>query len=267
MTAHEVHVWQVAVQGHHNRASALTLMVWDYLITFEDERELFWKRRPWTFATFLFLWVRYGGILLISCYSWFRLEGGIGMSISWAIQIILQLRIYALYDASPRIGALIVSAFSLEVLAVVGMFGFGSADATVVAEAVGVMVRCNVTAVPAWLWVLWVPVTSFELLLCVLALYKGYQRVESTGHKALQDILVRDSVLYYLAIQCVYIFNLFCWVKDVEASLEALTALAVALPSIMSGRMMINLRYALVPPNTMASPSEISLEEITLPGP
>ncbi|KAJ7895541.1 hypothetical protein B0H14DRAFT_2680730 [Mycena olivaceomarginata] len=282
MTAHEVHVWQVAVQGHHNRASALTLMVWDYLITFEDERELFWKRRPWTLATFLFLWVRYAGILLISlgifvavspnlsdslCYSWFRLEGGIGMSISWAIQIILQLRIYALYDASPRIGALIVSAFSLEVLAVVGMFGFGYAEVTVVAEAVGVMVRCNVTAVPAWLWVLWVPVTSFELLLCVLALYKGYQRVESTGHQALQDILVRDSVMYFLAIQFVYIFNLFCWVKDVEASLEALTALAVALPSIMSGRMMINLRYALVPPNTMASPSEISLEEISLPGP
>jgi hypothetical protein len=94
--------------------------------------------------------------------------------------VILQLRIYALYDASPRIGALIVSAFSLEVLAVVGMFGFGSAEVTgtfslarviytdiqiaefsVVAEAVGVMVRCNVTAVPAWLWVLWVPVTRY----------------------------------------------------------------------------------------------------------
>ncbi|KAJ7866035.1 hypothetical protein B0H14DRAFT_2733412 [Mycena olivaceomarginata] len=215
-------------------ASALTLMVWDYLITFEDERE---KRRPWTLATFLFLWVTRAGPIcrnsphLVS-YSWFRLEGGIGMSISWAIQIILQLRIYALYDASPRIGALIVSAFSLEVLAVVGMFGFGYAEVTVVAEAVGVMVRCNVTAVPAWLWVLWVPVTSFELLLCVLALYKGYQRVESTGHQALQDILVRDSVMYFLAIQFVYIFNLFCWVKDVEASLEALTALAVALPSI-----------------------------------
>jgi hypothetical protein len=44
---------------------------------------------------------------------------------------------------------------------------------------------------------------SFELLLCVLALYKGYQRVESTGHQALQDILVRDSVMYFLA--CVFL--------------------------------------------------------------
>jgi len=281
MDPHEVHAWQVAVQGHHNRVSSLTFMVWDYVITLEDERELFW-RRPWTLATFLFLWIRYVGILLIAfgvfvavspnlsdslCYFWLRFEGGVGMSISWAIQVILQLRIYALYDASPGIAALIIGAFSVEVLAVIGLFSVGSANNTVVAEAVGNMVRCSATAVPGWLWVFWLPVTSFELLLCVLAIYKGYQRVHSIGHQALQDILVRDSVIYYLAIQCVYVFNLICWVRDAKVSLEVLTALAIALPSVMSSRMMINIRRALLLPNTLASPSEISLPDISLPGP
>jgi hypothetical protein len=40
---------------------------------------------------------------------------------------------------------------------------------------------------------------SFELLLCVLAVYKGYQRFRTIGHQVLHDILVRDSVMYYLA--------------------------------------------------------------------
>jgi hypothetical protein len=42
---------------------------------------------------------------------------------------------------------------------------------------------------------------SFEMLLCVLAMYKGYQRVRSIGigHQVLQDILIRDSVIYYLS--------------------------------------------------------------------
>ncbi|KAF8193237.1 hypothetical protein K438DRAFT_846400 [Mycena galopus ATCC 62051] len=160
------------------------------------------------------------------------------------------------------IAALVISAFSVEVLAVIGLFGLASSETIVVAETVGDMVRCNVTAVPPWLWVFWVPVTSFEFLLCVLVMYKGYQRVHSTGHQALQHILVRDSVMYYLAIQCVYVFNLIHWVKNTKTSLEAFTALAVAVPSIISGRMMINVRHALV--RTDASPSQISLDGISL---
>ncbi|KAJ7351383.1 hypothetical protein DFH08DRAFT_957700 [Mycena albidolilacea] len=223
-------------------------MVWDHIITLGDERELFWKRRPWTLATCLFLWIRYVGILLTA----------------FGVFVILQLRIYALYDASPRIAALIVGAFAVEILAVIGMFGVGSNHIEAVAEAVGNMVRCKATVVPSWLWLLWIPATSFELLLCVLAVYKGYQRFRTIGHQVLHDILVRDSVMYYLAIQCVYIYNLIYWVNDAKTSLEVLTALAIALPSVMGSRLMINVRLALIPPTTL---SEISLGEISFPGP
>ncbi|KAJ7910846.1 hypothetical protein B0H13DRAFT_2011099 [Mycena leptocephala] len=251
-------------------------MVWDYIITLEDERELFWKRRPWTLATCLFLWIRYAGILLTAFglspdltdfvrHSWIRVEAVVGVSISSAIQVILQLRIYALYDASPRIAALIIGAFAVEILAVIGMFGVGSNHIEAVAEAVGNIVRCKATVIPSWLWLLWIPATSFELLLCVLAVYKGYQRFRTIGHQVLHDILVRDSVMYYLAIQCVYICNLIYWVNDAKTSLEVLTALAIALPSVMGSRLMINVRLALIPPTTLPSSSEISLGEMSLP--
>ncbi|KAF7349444.1 hypothetical protein MSAN_01734400 [Mycena sanguinolenta] len=214
------------------------------------------------------MYVTFAGVYVLlklgTGYSWLRLE----VALECLFHGLSKLRIYALYDSSPRIAAFVVGAFLLQVLAVIGLFGLGSADNTafadcsVVAEAVGNLVRCNVTSVPKWLWVFWVPVTSFEFLLCVLVIYKGYRRI---GSNDLQDILVRDSVMYYLAIQCVYLFNLISWVKDAKASLEVLTALAVALPAIFSGRMMINVRRALAPTDVLGSPSQISLGEISLP--
>lgn len=46
----------------------------------------------------------------------------------------------------------------------------------------------------------WIPFLAFETLLFALALYKGYQALQSpknwTGKKLL-DVLVRDSILYY----------------------------------------------------------------------
>ncbi|KAJ7135705.1 hypothetical protein C8R44DRAFT_976540 [Mycena epipterygia] len=279
MDPQEVHAWEITIAGHYNRTAALAIMLWEYLITLEDEKELFWKRHPWTTATFLFLWSRYGGICLTLfglvvavspnlsdsvSYSWLRIEGWVGMSISWSTQVILLLRIYALYDGSPRIAALIISAFAVEVFTVIGMFGFASFHITVVAEAMDNLVRCKVTAIPSWLWLFWVSITSFELLLCVLAVYKGYQRVRlsaqfSSGPQVLQDIMIRDSVLYYLMIQGVYIYNLMFWIKDTKDSLDVLTGLAVALPCVMGSRMMINVRHTLLAANT---PSEISLGQL-----
>ncbi|KAJ6564973.1 hypothetical protein DFH09DRAFT_286258 [Mycena vulgaris] len=260
--------------------AALAMVIWDYLITLEDERELFWKRK-WTFATFLFLWSRYLGIFLIIfgvsvavspnltdsvSYLWLRVESWVGMSTLCSIQVILQLRIYALYDGSPKVTALIISVFFMEVICAVAMFGFTSANIRVVAEAMGDMVRCKVTAVPSWLWLFWVAVTSFELLLCVLALYKGYQRIRISGlfksQQVLQDILLRDSVLFYVAIQGVYIFNLVFWIQDPKDSLDVLTGMAVAVPCVMCGRLMINVRQALPHRDTLISPSDISLGQI-----
>ncbi|KAJ7487964.1 hypothetical protein FB451DRAFT_730147 [Mycena latifolia] len=219
----EIHAWEAAIRGHNNRMVSLAIVLWDYLITLEDERALFWKRKPWTFATLLFLWSRYVGTFLTVfgvfvavwpgvsdsvSYSWLRVEGWVGMSVSWATQVILQLRIYALYDGSPKIAALICSIFFMEVLSVVGMFSVASANTEVVAEAMGDMVRCKVTAVPSWLWLFWVAVTSFEFLLCILAAYKGYQRVRASGqfggHQVLEDILIRDSVMFYI-VPCTFL--------------------------------------------------------------
>ncbi|EIN08771.1 hypothetical protein PUNSTDRAFT_133952 [Punctularia strigosozonata HHB-11173 SS5] len=42
---------------------AVVLMLWDFLLTLEDERRLFWKQ-PFTMASFLFYWNRYVGFAI-----------------------------------------------------------------------------------------------------------------------------------------------------------------------------------------------------------
>ncbi|KAJ7773861.1 hypothetical protein B0H16DRAFT_113702 [Mycena metata] len=281
MDPQEIHVWEVAVRGHENRVIALTVMVWDHLITLEDERQLFWKRRPWTLATFFFLWNRYVGLILaifgviVALWpnpsdsvgsSWLLVEAWLGVSISWSAQVILQLRIYALYDASPQIRAILISTFTVEVLTAIVVFGVASADNKfkVFAETIASLVRCNATVIPSWLWVFWLAVASFEFLLCVLAIYKGYHRVKSIGPQTLHHILVRDSVMFYLAIQVIYACNLISWVNHPKITLDLTTGLAIALPSVLSNRMLINVRHALYAPNRLDSPSDISLEEISI---
>ena len=53
-------------------------------------------------------------------------------------------------------------------------------------------------------FVFWIPILCYETLLCLLALYKGYENhrkdvsKECSGPRVL-DILVRDSIIYFLA--------------------------------------------------------------------
>jgi len=63
MNPEEARSWDVAVNGHTTHVSALALILWDFILTFDDERELFWKKK-FTFATVLFIWSRYVGLIV-----------------------------------------------------------------------------------------------------------------------------------------------------------------------------------------------------------
>jgi len=63
--------WDIAVRGHTNRVGALALIVWDFFLTFDDERELFWKK-PFTLATYLFIWSRYVGLIVTVFWGFCR---------------------------------------------------------------------------------------------------------------------------------------------------------------------------------------------------
>ena len=142
---------------------------------------------------------------------------------------ILQIRIYALYSLNKRLLAVMLifyfacSACSAWIV-IAELSSISSKDSPneqyllqsdyiflllqVVAPDLPVEGRfCLSLSLPRGVYRYWIPMLSFECLLCVLALFQGIQRFRSDGSmfhssKRLVSILIRDSVLYFLV--CVF---------------------------------------------------------------
>lgn len=134
------------------------------------------------------------------------------------------MRIYALYSLNKKVLALMAVCFLASAAASAAIMG------TVVTNIAGVnyiqnqysatttadysaafalqplpgMLFCVPFGVSKHFFAFWIPMLFFESLLCGLALIKGFKTFRSSSSafrsgRHLVDILVRDSVLYFLA--------------------------------------------------------------------
>jgi hypothetical protein len=70
---------------------------------------------------------------------------------------------------------------------------------------------------PAILPLYFVPPIVYEGMLCVLAGRKCWERVRETrtnplASRALYDVLIRDSIAYYVVILATYAINMWSWI-------------------------------------------------------
>jgi hypothetical protein len=76
---------------------------------------------------------------------------------------------------------------------------------------------CWPVETPAFLPLYFGPPIVYESMLCVLAGWKCWERVRETrtnplASRALYDVLVRDSIAYYVVILATYAINVWSWV-------------------------------------------------------
>ncbi|PPQ75237.1 hypothetical protein CVT26_008693 [Gymnopilus dilepis] len=112
---------------------------------------------------------------------------------------------------------------------------------------------------------------SFECLLCCMVAIHGYRTYRDSRivvgfgafrvfhHERLSDILVRDSLLYFISIGAVYTACLVVWILDTVTSastfylvydreslqnflIEAPAGFSIALSSVLACRLILNLR-------------------------
>ncbi|KAH7922219.1 hypothetical protein BV22DRAFT_673743 [Leucogyrophana mollusca] len=117
--------------------SALSFLFWELCITFDDEVNLIWSK-PWgSLVKWLFLLTRYVGLASIasgralgtaghssalSCREALALQVSMTRILFTLVEIILMLRLYALYNRDPRIAAFLVFLAVLgAVVAIVGL--------------------------------------------------------------------------------------------------------------------------------------------------
>jgi len=199
------------------------------LITLDEELKLVWPQRL-NRGKVLFLFVRYYTIAVIllntiqihlfthkgyatdtSCVAFYvvtRVAGGIAV---WAIEIIIQLRIYALFGCSRKIAIFNAVLFFTSMLSCLGIITYdGVLRKQLIADAVHLpLIGCPVINGGVQ-WAEWVPTTIYETILFSFALFKYLQRPGKLAigeDISMYNTLINDNMLYFLSVTFVLIFN------------------------------------------------------------
>ncbi|TRM63111.1 hypothetical protein BD626DRAFT_402746 [Schizophyllum amplum] len=272
---------------HCAHVASSTIIVYDHLITIDDEVRLPWAMHPWSLGKLLFLFNRYFGLTSVmyaitiglfttsltddvSSYPHSRCQAGsfsqlcasraTGVAVCVVSEIILLMRLYVLYLLNKKVlvvmlvGFVIASGFAAAIMGVV----MQNVTATVVTLP-GLRSMCVPHNISSRFYTFWIPFLGFESLLCALALYRGFQtfRMDKsvyTSSRLLIRVLIRDSVLYYLAfpsntdiyhsVFAAYFTNMLMWMAAPASLLELPIGFAVAMSCVLGNRMMFNIRQA-----------------------
>lgn len=211
----------------------LCSLVWvlhDYFITLEDEVTYIWSQRP-NFGRTMFFWIRYYTILLlifdvVQVHSFtlpwvrspalclaadptMRIVGAISL---WSVEIVMQIRIYALYGRSKKIAMFngILFIISIGLFLWVLVVNVNHRRSLIVGLVKLPLIGCP-SVNGGSQWALWVPATVYEFILFGFAVYKSI--VSSTAQaklnrrRSLTAVLLQENILYFLVIGFVLIVN------------------------------------------------------------
>jgi len=165
-----------------------------------------------------------------------------------SVEVILQLRLYAMYHRSTKLIIFTGTLCLVEAATVLALIGKSLVAMDVTAT--GKVSCCTLPDAP-FFGGFWGPILGFETLLFGLALYKGYQnsarqaelQVTPGAGSRLIDALVKDSVVYFLVIFAVFLVNFIVPFVD-PLRVEYVVEFAMAFSSIMGNRILLSIRSA-----------------------
>ncbi|KAI5116273.1 hypothetical protein M0805_002619 [Coniferiporia weirii] len=250
--ASEVYNYQIQLFA---RVSATTLLAYDIVITMDKEVKYFWKT-PFTPISFLYFLNRYLGLLEalvdVRCdfLSWFyQISGWIGIL---AVDVILLIRVIALYERSQKLTVCLSSLFVVEAAVMLWCLVRIQLDIGIgisIGSAVGNAAECGITLdIPQLMFVLyWIPPTVFELVLLMLSVRKcaEFWR-ETAGLKGfkLMHVLIRDQVVYFALVLACGVANVILIYVDEGVTSAGAIFTNATVPCILGSRILINLREA-----------------------
>ncbi|KAJ3542372.1 hypothetical protein NMY22_g3534 [Coprinellus aureogranulatus] len=136
-----------------------------------------------------------------------RVVGAISL---WAIEVIMQLRVYALFNCSRKVAIINAILFMLSVLAFIAILVRTSIGRSqVIAEAVHLpLPGCPVINSGPGKWAQWIPATVFECTLFGFALYSAIStRVRLREKLSVNEVLISDNILYFFGITVLLLMN------------------------------------------------------------
>ncbi|OBZ79808.1 hypothetical protein A0H81_01303 [Grifola frondosa] len=245
--------------GKRSRIGALALLAYDILLTLDLEVKHIWpqsKRRPafWFYVynrLFALFYLIFDSIPLSPnasdikdqiCVIYLACDHVVALLTTTLVQVILLLRIYALYDRSRRV--LIFLAVSLCIEAI--------ATAVVIAATMvhiehfpveSTSTGCSYTGTPIYSAFLWVPALLFEPVLFAFAAWKAWQLHNVSGGTSLIARIVRDSLFYFILVFAELLVSAIIWSHFPEY-INIMMPWSSAIPSFLGSRMLLNMHEA-----------------------
>ncbi|KAF4616708.1 hypothetical protein D9613_008373 [Agrocybe pediades] len=230
-----------------------TILVLEYLATFEEEVERFWKAGRINWASGFFYVNRYltlfGHIPVLVEYFWRTSNPDkresfhqyLAMLIQAIIASMLIMRMYALYERSKKVLALhltiAIVAVSVGCWAVIGGKKQDNPDVKVAAG-------CGISLThyqAVRLGVAWSGMLVFDFVVFGLTLYKSLTIPRTRGVDLL-DILLRDGAIYFSVMIASNLGNILTFVFGGPFTRGVATTFMNIVSSVMISRLMLNLR-------------------------
>jgi len=245
----------------YTRLGSTAIVIFDHLITLDQEVHLIWKKRL-SFITVLFFLNRYytlatailatyaffaSNLTDSFCLRFFQWQGWTGLIGCMLAEAILQVRIYALYSMSKSVLLLMVAAFLTSCATSAWIMGTALSEITAHSVQIPGGEFCDLPIIPDRIYTFWIPKLTFESVLCTLALIRGFQSFKAHGSLFdrschLFHILVRDSVLYFFVIAGIYLTCMIFWIKEQNALFQAPVGFSLVMSCSLASRMILNIR-------------------------
>jgi len=259
-----------------SRTAAFGIFAYDCLLTLDDEVELVWKQWKNNLGCWLYVLNRFAPAVWLSletvvffvgqspshkfCLGVFTADGFVFIFQTLCVQLLLQMRVYALYGCNKRIRNILAACCALEMSAMITFQCLSIAGITeqpIAATSLG----CQWTGVTTYSSLVWIPSLLFEPVLCAMVVWKAWgddiKRSIRRRKGTLSDLekiaegtmppavkgLARDSVLYFLGIFAMLIVNLIVWsIPDIcRYNIYTIIPWSYIFPSIIGSRMHLHM--------------------------
>lgn len=223
--------------------AALAFLVWDVLTTLDDEVFHMWITRFQPLKVLYFFTRYYSVVVLIAinthsltCEQWVIIEAVSAVLLEAVVEVILILRLYALYTASRRVLGILLGALIAQLIMMSVSLGVSLP---------GVMASpmCIETKFPRMIIAYTISSVVFEGVLFGLTIHKFLEaQKEGWGYISLLNVLIRDSIWAFALLFIANIANTLLF-TIAPASLAALGfPWLLAILGTVGPRLVLNLR-------------------------
>jgi len=246
-------------------------VIYDHILTLNDEIEIVWKRPKWTIVQYLFIINRYLGDAYQIYNAFITVRHIVGKTsagcnlnhiilihtiqvIAVAMQGIILCRISSMYGHNRKLIAVLTVFIIIEFADNLVLNIMAQVYSIPIPQLPGV-VSCGTTAPASWIWVMWFLPCFFEALVFFLALRVALQytslptsRIVKGRRHSLLYVLLRDSLVFPLIALIIYIVNPIAWTRLPPWEAQFIGVFSSFLPCIIGPRLVLNLREAYYQP-------------------